>query len=168
MLCALACLTFFTACTKNESPEISRKAVLEKANKWLNDKITIHNADRNTRVEEIRKNLDVSKASTETTREGDKLIIIPLSKAFKLNYRNTDPADHYLLLFDNPKKGLYKGNIVQYRPLNESDRTLPANSLSKLWDCDSVKANGTFSFLTIYDRLLYEVDYKGGVRTRYA
>ncbi|MCG2617127.1 hypothetical protein LZZ85_22720 [Terrimonas sp. NA20] len=84
--------------------------------------------------------------------------IIPLSSSFKMIHKSDKILDHYLFLFEN-SKGVYKGNIMQ---VESSTKSLPRGTLGNVWDCNDVNVDGTFSLLTIFDKLLYEVKFAGG------
>lgn len=84
-----------------------------------------------------------------------------------MNTNSDKNADHYLILFENKNKEVYKGNIVQFIPSNAQQRTLPKNTLSRLWNCEDVIVNGTFTVLTIFDKYLYASTFQDGKKTAY-
>ena len=158
-----------TSCTRNDIDQSPQETpVVKLANEWLTSRVKEGETVRNERIELLRQNILTAQASIETLEDGEKLIIVPISSRFRMNTNSDKNVDHYLLLFENKNKELYKGNIVQFIPLNAQQRRLPKNTLSRLWNAEDVNANGTFTVLTIFDKHLYEVDFKNGVRTRYA
>lgn len=168
LLCA-GFLMLFVSCTKNDiDQQPVAPPVVKLANEWLNSRIKEGSTARNERIEVLRAHILPAQSFTEKLEDGERLIIVPIAKEFKMNTNSDKDADHYLLLFENKAKQVYKGNIVQFIPLNAQQRNLPKNTLSRLWNCESVNANGTFTVLTIFDKHLYEVDFNKGIKTRYA
>ncbi|MFD2920882.1 hypothetical protein ACFS6H_14255 [Terrimonas rubra] len=162
-------LMLFANCTKNDiDQQPVETPVVKLTNDWLNSRIKEGSAARNARIEVLREHILSAQSFTEALEDGEKLIIVPIAKEFKMNTNSDKDADHYLLLFENKTNQVYKGNIVQFIPLDVQQRNLPKNTLSRLWNCENVTANGTFTVLTIFDKHLYEVDFNKGVKTRYA
>ncbi len=158
-----------TSCTRNDLEHSPPETpVIKVANEWLTSRVKEGETVRNERVELLRQSILPAQASTETLEDGEKLIIVPIAAGFKMNTNRDKNADHYLLLFENKNQEVYKGNIVQFIPLNGQQRSLPKNTLSRLWNCEDVNANGSFTILTIFDKHLYEVDFENGKKTRYA
>ncbi len=156
------------SCTKSDINQEPLNAPIAKlTNEWLNSRVKEGETIRNERIESLRQSILPSKASIETLEDGEKLIIVPIVSSLKMNTNSDKSADHYLLLFENKNKEVYKGNIVQYVPLNSQNRALPKNTLSRLWNCEDVNANGTFTVLTIFDKYLYASTFKDGKKTAY-
>lgn len=157
------------SCTKNDVREQPFETpVVKVANEWLTSRIKEGETVRNERIESLRQSILPAKASTEILEDGEKLIIVPIANGFKMNTNSDKNADHYLLLFENKNKEVYKGNIVQFVPENSQQRSLPKNTLSRLWNAEDVNVNGTFTVLTIFDKHLYASTFKEGKRTKYA
>ncbi len=156
------------SCTKSDINQEPLNAPIAKlTNEWLNSRVKEGETIRNERIESLRQSILPSKASIETLEDGEKLIIVPIVSSLKMNTNSDKSADHYLLLFENKNKEVYKGNIVQYVPLNSQNRALPKNTLSRLWNCEDVNANGTFTVLTIFDKYLYANTFKDGKKMAY-
>lgn len=160
---------FVTSCTRNDIDHAPPETpVVKLANEWLTSRVKEGETVRNERIELLRQNILPAKASTETLEDGEKLIIVPIASGFKMNTNSDKNADHYLLLFENKNKEVYKGNMVQFVPENAERRSLPKNTLSRLWNAEDVNANGTFTVLTIFDKHLYASTFKDGKKTSYS
>ncbi|MCG2617125.1 hypothetical protein LZZ85_22710 [Terrimonas sp. NA20] len=159
------CAMFLTNCSKsdlnlNRQLEVQSK---QKAEDWLETKGVGAGPLRLGRISAIKESLIFEKASVEKLEDGESLYIIPLSSSFKMINKSDKVLDHYLLLFEN-SKGVYKGNIMQ---VESSTKSLPRGTLGKVWDCNDVNVDGTFSLLTIFDKLLYEVKFAGGKKVSF-
>lgn len=157
-----------SSCTRNDLHEQPTETpVVKVANEWLTSRVKEGETVRNERIESLRQSILPAQSSTEILEDGEKLIIVPIASNFKMNTNSDKNADHYLLLFENKAKQVYKGNIVQFVPENSQQRSLPKNTLSRLWNCENVNANGTFTVLTIFDKHLYASTFKDGKKTAY-
>ncbi|MEI9944859.1 MAG: hypothetical protein WDN26_11625 [Chitinophagaceae bacterium] len=67
-----------------------------------------------------------------------------------------------LLLIETSSGNIRKGNIVQYIPDQEQATSIQKNSFSKIFNGENFDLDAQFSFLTILDKLSYQVKYKDG------
>lgn len=157
-------LVFLNGCQKEKSSGHSspENQSGKKVNAWLDSNIS-GNTLRNERIKALKDNLDISKLSVEDLDQGEKMIIVPLKRGFVSNInKETDPINN-LLLFVDKNGSIRKGNIVQYIPdTGGSHSSVPANTFYAIFNDKPVEASGRYTYLSIFDKFQYEMQYQNG------
>lgn len=142
---------------------LSVKEAENRINLWLEKQVSADNQVKNTRIQLLKEKLDYSILYFEQLRDDEHFIIVPVKEGFpSINNRNKKSITVFLLI-ENELGIIRKGDIVQYMSEKQSDNTsIPHNSFFKIFNAEPFTENAQFSFLTIADRLEYEVKYVNG------
>lgn len=160
-LASLFLFIAFTSCQKNNiSSDSSPQGKLQvTASAWLDSRLTAQPSERNQRVELLRQKLDFSGAYTEDAVDNEKLMVIPIKPGFVSAYNSDKNPKNYLLLTLGKDGKIRKGNIVQF--VSQSSK-IPANTFYKMDTDGRVNVDASLTFLSIFDRFLFTIEYKNG------
>jgi len=173
MLLISAAITGFISCKKETQslPEsnpqqeaIVDQATINNVNAWLDEKKAIAiKDDSKTKIQLLKDNLVFSKLKFEEYKNGEKFIVIPISRNFTtVNNKDKNPGNYLLLTLENTGK-IRKGNIVQYVPANrQTNEVLATNSFNKIFNYKEFSNDATFTFLSITDDLQYAIKFENG------
>lgn len=163
----LSAAVLVTACNKQDAPtstDSPLQQAIAKVNTWLDDQRTTGNEDKNLRIQQIKDKLDYTYLRFEELRDGEKFIIVPLKQGFQSRNNTTKNPLSALLLIENKSGGIRMGNIAQYISLTpQAAAVIPVNSFFNIFNAESPGVDAQFSFLTLSDRLVYQVTYKDGI-----
>lgn len=168
-------ILFLSSCRKegiqeaNKISTAANKEIIDKVNAWLNDQKTKVSGDKPLKIESLQQNLSFKNLRAEELYEGEKLLIVPVNQNFQTeNNKEKNPVNYLLLILDNTDK-IRKGNIVQYIPVNRNlNNKLPVNFFNKFYNLKILDLNGTLTFLSVSDDLLYEMKYENGTLKSYS
>jgi hypothetical protein len=176
VLVTLICLS---ACQKEAAQDLvaensaiaqeNKQEAVTKVNAWLENQKKLTTAVIATSVNNIKANLDFDKLYFEKLSETEKLLIVPLKSTFVSTVnKGKNPLNVFLLVL-NKEGDIRKGNIVQFISKNSVPLTaLPKNTFYNFYNADHLVADGSFTFLNVYDKILYQMDYKDGKISAYS
>jgi hypothetical protein len=147
---------------------VDNSAAITKVNSWLESRKELEYV-LGSSVDNIKTNLDFDKLHYEQLSETEKLIIIPLKASFisEVN-KGKNPLNLFLLIV-NKDGNIRKGNIVQFTAKDgkKTDK-LPENTFYNFYNKDWLVCDGSFTFVNINDKILYQMDYAKGKLAAYA
>lgn len=156
-----ATVIFFNSCKKQDSPNFTDKAAIAKVSSWLGNQKSTATESNSLKIQQLEDKLDYAHLYFEKFRDDESFIVVPVKEGLEtMNNKDKHPVSA-LLLIENQSGKIRRGNIVQYIPEQRpASAGIPKNSLFKIFDAEKFDVNAQFSFLTITDRLVYEVKYK--------
>lgn len=175
----LLALIYLSACQKEVAPDLaaenstgilgSKKEAVTKVNTWLENQKKLTTTVIGTSVDNIKINLDFEKLYFEKLNETEKLVIVPLKNSFFSAANKRKNSFNLLLLIINKEGNIRKGNIVQFiakngKPVN----ALPKNTFYNFYNAYHLVSDGSFTFLNINDKILYQMDYTDGKLSAYS
>ncbi|MBL7728801.1 MAG: hypothetical protein JNM68_13985 [Dinghuibacter sp.] len=166
-LLLMLCILFIFSCRKGDIGGQSENEIKTKVNAWLKAQERPGNPDITQKVQELGKHLNFDKTYYEELNASEKFLIIPVNTEFTtINNKDKKPANN-LVLRINKTEDIASGLIYQYMSNNGTEANrLPENALHQMHNSQPV-ADGIYTTLTIYDRYLYEQEYKSGNLYRY-
>jgi hypothetical protein len=139
-----------------------------KVNTWLESQKQLTTAVISTSIDNIKVNLDFNNLYFEKLSETEKLLVVPLKNSFiSAVNKGKNPLSLFLLII-NKDGNIRKGNIVQFVPKNGGPvNTLPKNTFYNFYNANHLVCDGSFTFLNINDKILYQMNYTNGVLSAY-
>lgn len=162
-------IIYLTSCQKEILQNaVDNSATISKVNSWLESEKGSKYVF-GTSVDNIKINLDFDKLHLEKLGETEKLMIIPLKASFISEVNKGKNPLNFFLLIQNKEGNIRKGNIVQFiakegKKINELPENTFYNFYNKYW----LVCDGSFTFLNINDKILYQMDYANGKLAAYA
>jgi hypothetical protein len=176
ILTMLSALVF--SCTKDRLPEtispsadnaVKSNMRPDDIKNWLESKTGAATSHKNNIISKVLQNAVFDKMYIETLHDNENLIIIPLKQEYfsqHVNSKNPHPIQ-YLLLVENAKGEIRRGDIVLFNSANQNLKTLPKNAFHDFFNEDTFPADGTFTVITLGDVKEFEMDYKGGQKAQF-
>ena len=158
----LATVLFF-ACKKEFSKDPPGDEITTKVKSWLDLQKPATQPNKTANVELLKNNLDFSKLRYEELNRDKQFLIVPVNDKFK-TLKNIDKKTIPELVLTLDRRGnIERGNLVLYIPGPGSPSSeLPANTFNKMYNSKNIDCNGTFRFLSITGKRLYEYGYENG------
>jgi hypothetical protein len=154
------------ACKKNDAQEQAKTSTLQpeiaaKVSSWLDQQKTASTSDQSTKIESLKKNLDLTTAFMELYRQTDQLVVIPIGNGFhSVNNKDKSPTN-YLVMVLTKEGNITKGNVIQYVSAAGQKR-VPQNTFSKIYNYQDLNCDGQFTILTITDDFHHELKFENG------
>ncbi len=168
-------VVFLPACQKEVSedvvlePNAETQQAIKKVSAWLEDKRSIASPEKILIIEAVKSNLDFKSIQIEKLSALENLIIVPIKNSFKSTVNNNKQHLTNLLLIINPQGKIRKGNIVQFTPKQgELLSNLPKNTFHNFYNATHLVCDGSFTFINMSDKVLYELEYNDGKLTAYS
>ncbi len=159
-------MLLFNSCRKetttNNETRVSNLAMIAKINSWLDENKQADTSKQSKAIlESVRESLDFNKLSFEKLNNKEKFCVVPLKDAFYSGYNVGKYKITNAVFIINENDSIRKGNIVQFLPDNRQSITaVPKNTFYKIFNHESLDHDGKFSFLSIKDKLIWEIGYK--------
>jgi hypothetical protein len=171
LIIAVTCVTgmlCLNSCRKENNQKNNYNEVKTKVTNWLNQQKITGDLARNSRIDSLNSKLNFPEFHLEEDNDRQQLIVVPIENGLEtINNKGKNPVS-VLLLVEDKMGNIKKGNVVQYVTDNEMQaQTFPKNTFTQIYNNKKITANGEFSFLTITDRLLYEIKYRDGKITSF-
>src|SRR4030095_13257141 len=136
--------------------------IINKINAWLEETKKADTSQHSTTtIQSIKDNLDFTKISFEKLSDKEKFCIVALKNEFQSSYNINKYKITNVVFILNENDSIRKGNIIQFLPDNSSSITIiPHNTFYKIFNHQLLDVDGKFSFLSIKDRIIWEIGYK--------
>lgn len=177
LLFSALAFTFFISCKKNDMPSngysnVKKQSDIQVKKKDLIEWIGRHEAGADSNIVNhikiLRENLDYANLRVEKRKNGDDIIIIPITGDInsKLNIHKNYLVD--LIVVKNAAGKFRWSTVVCFLAENEKAQTLKDNTIKNIFNNIPPEDNGTFKFFSIQGSLLFQVQYKDGKLYSYA
>jgi hypothetical protein len=153
----------FTSCKKEPSPVNPKtnpdlaKLVVE----WVNQQKLNNSAERIAKIEALQSHLEFNRGWTEMGNDNQKFIIIPVNESLQFVNNKNNKVSNYLVLTADPTGKPDIGYIIQNRT-GRANTDLKEGVVSGISKGTHAIKDCSLTFITIYDRFLFESSYKDG------
>jgi hypothetical protein len=150
----------FAACSKKEDMldlnESQQKAMVEE---WLNTKIGTGQGVASGIIKDIKANIEMSNSWLSDYREGEKILVIPISKNCSFVNNKEKNTNNYLVLFKTDDNKINNGYIWQTLP----GTLMTKNSISNIYKEKNEELNGTYVLLNLRDNFVRQYTYESNI-----
>ena len=153
---------FLFACKKQISDQSSSANIQGKVIAWLSEQKSISQPNKAANIDLLTKNLDFEGVTSESSHDGEKLLIIPITDLYKKLKRISNSSEAILLIKLTAEDEIRDGNIVLYTPPNPADKIIPSNTFNAIINTGDPACEGEFKFLSVTGRRLYTLTYRNG------
>ncbi|HET9744557.1 MAG TPA: hypothetical protein VFP97_02525, partial [Chitinophagaceae bacterium] len=159
MLCTIS----ITSCKKESSGDHPNEEVMLRINNWLDSQKPVNKPYKTEYIDLLKENIEPVNIRIENLGNGEKFLIVPVKEKFKtLKKLEMNSVINLLLVIDEAGK-IRRGNVCQYFPKQQgSAQTIPVNTFYKLYNNKELDCDGSFRFLSVTGRRLYQYDYESG------
>jgi hypothetical protein len=153
-----------TSCKKEVPTSLGvEKTLATTVTKWLESQKSVRQPSKAENIEQLKGNLDFSKASIEPFTDGDQLIVIPIKETFRDVKLPGSRSILNLVLINDRQNIIKNGRIAIYIPAaGEKLNKVPRNTFSRILTAETISCNGIFNFLSVSGTLLHKYEYKDG------
>lgn len=150
--------------TKQNPPK--SKITNQKILKWLDTQIEENAPIKTTLVKNITRSLILKKRYVEPFHVEENFIIIPLlnNKISKNESKNTHDYLKFLLLVEDSKGEIRRGDLIFFKPLKSKQNSLPYNTFYELFINQEPTIDGTFTLISLSDTKQFEDDFENRTR----
>jgi hypothetical protein len=157
LIAALLC--FLAGCKKNDNNLGAAAELQAKVFKWIDERQTNPSEKREQYVNRLKENLEFENAWTSNYREGESILIIPISQQMVfVNGKNKNPKN-YFVLFCNPANYIDRGGYIWQVPAGAA---FTKSTLPNIYNHIEEDLNGTYELLNMYDMHFGKFSYKNG------
>ena len=151
------------SCQKETIKNEPNDQLVSKINSWLDSRKPLQKQTQAENVELLKANLEFSNLRIEQSREGEKIIVIPVNENFK-TIKNLDKASIPNLVLVLDKMGnVRKGNLVLFYPQDgQVYSKVPDNTFYNILNTSKPECNGKFKYLSVTGKRLHELEYENG------
>ena len=130
---------------------------------WLKNQINIALPVKSKNILSIINSIEINKKYVENFRNRENLIIIPLKNNYFSQYiRDHQKPLQFLLIVEDNKGNIRRGDIVLFFPEETNLKFLPKNSFNDFFNNCKFPSNGSLSLVNLGDLKQYEVEFYGG------
>jgi hypothetical protein len=149
------------SCTKgtNDSPVPNQlfNSKASKVNEWLKAKAAAFSSKKQKQIHDLEAYLDFESMREERLDDRHQFWVIPIKKGLALvNNKDKDPVNQLVVLYTDNR--IQQCWIAQYT----GSGPLPKDAFVRMSNSDINGLEGTFRFLTVTDKYLYEMNFKDG------
>jgi hypothetical protein len=114
-------------------------------------------------VELLKQNIIISELRIEQSADGERIVIIPVTEAFKAMKKIDPAAIPNLVLIEDKTGKIRKGNIVLFYPQTGYNYSkVPHNTFYDILNTAKPECNGIFRYLNVTGKRLHELKYENG------
>ncbi|HEX6847439.1 MAG TPA: hypothetical protein VF144_10685 [Chitinophagaceae bacterium] len=159
-----AMILFLVSCQKGtEDKTNTNDQLISKVNSWLDKQKFPSQPNKAGNIDLLKSNLSFSGLRFEQLNQEERFIVIPVNEEYAAKKNIDRNVVLMLLLVVNKATNIIRGNLVLYTPENnESLKTFPHNTFSKMHNNQNIDCNGLFNFQSVTGRKMYQREYKDG------
>jgi len=151
------------SCQKEDAKYNTNDEIISKINSWLDSKKPTQKPTQAVNVELLKQNILISELRIEQSADGERIVIIPVTEAFKAMKKIDPAAIPNLVLIEDKTGKIRKGNIVLFYPQNGySYKNVPHNTFYDILNTAKPDCNGKIRYLSITGKRLHELEYENG------
>lgn len=174
VVCALVLLfavLAITGCQKEiagSETATGNNKIANKVNDWLNQLGYSAGSQWSSRVQLVKENLVYVDAWTEKLPDDELLIITPINENTSSSFNKERMLKHYLVLIQDRAGKIRKGDVVQFSTTDKRGKQMPAGLLHDYFNHIKTDRDFMLTFLTVFDRPLYEINCQDGSIKQYS
>ena len=151
------------SCQKEAEKANSNDQMFKKVFSWLDHQKSPSQPNKAANIDLLKDNLNFSELRFEELNQNERFLIIPVHEDYETKKNIDKKTVLVLLLVMDKSENIIRGNLVLYSP--EDSRHLdeiPNNTFFKMYNNKNLDCNGSFNFLSVTGRRMYQREYKDG------
>lgn len=148
------------SCKKQSANQESSSDFKTRIVSWLLTQKSPSQPNKAANINLLSESLVFSRATTEESHDGEKLLIIPIADSYCRQKNISRDYVATLVIKLNAVGEVRNGNIVLFKPRVAGNLTIPANTFYAIFNTAEPPVDGEFNFLSVSGRRLFSLTYE--------
>lgn len=162
-LVVIAMIVVLNSCKEKELAGNLPGETVDKLTTWIEKQKKPGRTFRNKKIQELKDNLELSKARTESLNSRDRVMLVPIRSNYRPGTKDDDKSRHVLLVFIDKAGKITRGNVVQIQDSASGlQAATPAALISDHFNSRKIYGKVRLAFLDAAGWMQYETAYEQG------